>query len=57
MYNEVSFGARAHSRVPKCKGLPGCNGLGCGNTMPSPGSKAPVATAQNTTTRAACGGA
>lgn len=26
---------------PKCKVCPVCNGLGCGNTMPGPGSKAP----------------
>lgn len=26
---------------PKCKVCPECNGLGCGNIMPGPGSKAP----------------
>lgn len=26
---------------PNCKVCPVCNGLGCGNTMPGPGSKAP----------------
>ena len=26
---------------PNCKVCPECNGLGCGNTMPGPGSKAP----------------
>lgn len=32
----------ARKRIgPKCKVCPVCNGLGCGNTMPGPGSKAP----------------
>ena len=26
---------------PNCKVCPECNGLGCGNTMPGPGSKSP----------------
>ena len=39
-YNEVLRHAR--ERIgPKCKVCPECNGLGCGNTMPGPGSKAP----------------
>ena len=39
-YNEVL--QRARERIgPKCKVCPECNGLGCGNTMPGPGSKAP----------------
>lgn len=39
-YNEVL--RRARERIgPKCKVCPECNGLGCGNTMPGPGSKAP----------------
>ena len=33
---------QARKRIgPKCKACPVCNGLGCGNTMPGPGSKAP----------------
>lgn len=36
-YNEVL--QRARERIgPKCKVCPECNGLGCGNTMPGPGS-------------------
>lgn len=39
-YNEVL--AAAKLRIgPNCKVCPECNGLGCGNTMPGPGSKAP----------------
>lgn len=39
-YNEIL--QRARERIgPKCKVCPECNGLGCGNTMPGPGSKAP----------------
>lgn len=39
-YNEVLQRARARM-APHCKVCPECNGLGCGNTMPGPGSKAP----------------
>ena len=39
-YNEVLQRARARM-APRCKVCPECNGLGCGNTMPGPGSKAP----------------
>ena len=39
-YNEVLQRARVHM-APRCKVCPECNGLGCGNTMPGPGSKAP----------------
>ena len=46
-YNEVL--RRARERIgPKCKVCPECNGLGCGNMMPGPGSKCP-ATARTTT--------
>ena len=42
-YHEVL--RRARERIgPKCKVCPECNGLGCGNTMPGPGSKAPGST-------------
>ena len=37
-YNEVLQRARARM-APRCKVCPECNGLGCGNTMPGPGSK------------------
>ncbi len=34
--------AQARNNIgPNCKVCPECNGLGCGNTMPGPGSKAP----------------
>ena len=39
-YKEVLAEARKHIG-PKCKACPECNGLGCGNTIPGPGSKAP----------------
>ena len=39
-YNEVLQRARVRM-APRCKVCPECNGLGCGNTMPGPGSKAP----------------
>ena len=39
-YNEVLQRARARM-APRCKVCPECNGLGCGNMMPGPGSKAP----------------
>jgi len=39
-YSEVL--ANAKQKIgPNCKVCPVCNGLGCGNTMPGPGSKAP----------------
>lgn len=38
-YQEVCENAR--KRILTCKVCPVCNGLGCGNTMPGPGSKAP----------------
>lgn len=38
-YNEVLQRARARM-APRCKVCPECNGLGCGNMMPGPGSKA-----------------
>ncbi len=39
-YNEVLENAK--KRIgPKCKVCPICNGLGCGNTLPGPGSKGP----------------
>jgi len=39
-YKEVLDEAR--KRIgPKCKVCPECNGLGCGNTLPGPGSKGP----------------
>lgn len=39
-YSEVLI--RAKEKIgPNCKVCPICNGLGCGNTMPGPGSKAP----------------
>ena len=39
-YNEVIENARKNIG-PNCKVCPVCNGLGCGNIMPGPGSKAP----------------
>ena len=39
-YNEVLQRARVRM-APRCKVCPECNGLGGGNTMPGPGSKAP----------------
>lgn len=39
-YNEVLENAKKNIG-PKCKVCPVCNGLGCGNIMPGPGSKAP----------------
>ena len=38
-YPEVLQNAR--NTILNCKACPECNGLGCGNTMPGPGSKAP----------------
>ena len=39
-YSEVLEQARK-TIGPNCKVCPVCNGLGCGNLMPGPGSKAP----------------
>lgn len=39
-YKEVIENAKKNIG-PNCKVCPVCNGLGCGNTMPGPGSKAP----------------
>lgn len=39
-YSEVLDKARENIG-PKCKVCPVCNGLGCGNTLPGPGSKGP----------------
>lgn len=39
-YEEVLDEARKNIG-PKCKVCPECNGLGCGNTLPGPGSKKP----------------
>lgn len=39
-YTEVLECARKNIG-PKCKVCPVCNGLGCGNTLPGPGSKGP----------------
>lgn len=39
-YSEVLDKARKNIG-PKCKVCPVCNGLGCGNTLPGPGSKKP----------------
>jgi len=39
-YSEVLKNAR-EKIGPNCKVCPECNGLGCGNTLPGPGSKAP----------------
>lgn len=39
-YTEVLINARKNIG-PNCKVCPECNGLGCGNTMPGPGSKGP----------------
>ena len=39
-YTEVLEKARENIG-PKCKVCPECNGLGCGNTIPGPGSKGP----------------
>lgn len=40
IYSEVL--ANAKTKIgPNCKVCPVCNGLGCGNTLPGPGSKAP----------------
>ena len=39
-YKQVLEEAKKHIG-PNCKVCPECNGLGCGNTMPGPGSKAP----------------
>ena len=38
-YGEVRENARR--TILNCKACPECNGLGCGNTLPGPGSKAP----------------
>ena len=38
-YNEILENAR--KTILNCKACPECNGLGCGNTLPGPGSKAP----------------
>ena len=38
-YEEVLENAR--KTILNCKACPECNGLGCGNTLPGPGSKAP----------------
>lgn len=38
-YEEVLINAR--KTILRCKACPECNGLGCGNTLPGPGSKAP----------------
>lgn len=39
-YSEVLKNAK-EKIGPKCKVCPECNGLGCGNTLPGPGSKGP----------------
>lgn len=39
-YSEVLENARKNIG-PRCKVCPVCNGLGCGNTLPGPGSKKP----------------
>lgn len=39
-YSEVLENAKKNIG-PKCKVCPVCNGLGCGNTLPGPGSKGP----------------
>lgn len=39
-YSQVIENARKNIS-PNCKVCPVCNGLGCGNTMPGPGSKGP----------------
>lgn len=39
-YEEVLTNAKKNIG-PNCKVCPVCNGLGCGNLMPGPGSKAP----------------
>lgn len=39
-YTEILENAKKNIG-PKCKVCPVCNGLGCGNTLPGPGSKAP----------------
>lgn len=39
-YSEVLANAKKNIG-PNCKVCPECNGLGCGSTMPGPGSKAP----------------
>ena len=39
-YSEVLENAK-NNIGPNCKVCPECNGIGCGNTMPGPGSKAP----------------
>ena len=39
-YSEVLENARKRM-APKCKVCPVCDGLGCGHTMPGPGSKGP----------------
>ena len=38
-YKEILENARKN--ILNCKACPECNGLGCGNTLPGPGSKAP----------------
>ena len=38
-YEEILSNAR--KSILNCKACPECNGLGCGNTLPGPGSKAP----------------
>lgn len=39
-YTEVLENARKNIG-PRCKACPVCNGLGCKNTLPGPGSKGP----------------
>ena len=38
-YQEICENAR--KTILNCRACPECNGLGCGNTLPGPGSKAP----------------
>lgn len=45
-YKEVLENAKKNIG-PNCKVCPECNGLGCGNTLPGPGSKAPGNGANN----------
>ena len=44
-YKEIQENAR--KTILYCKACPECNGLGCGNTLPGPGSKAPGNGANN----------
>ena len=39
-YQEVLENAR--KTILNCKACPECNGLGCGNTLPGPGSRRPA---------------